>query len=45
MEILILIFLVILIVINLKNNTKNDDKINKDNIEKSQNELIQKMKK
>ncbi|MAO02352.1 MAG: hypothetical protein CMP69_03985 [Flavobacteriales bacterium] len=45
MEILILIFLVILIVINLKNNTKNDDKINKDNIEKSQNELIQKNEK
>ena len=45
MEILILIFLVILIVINLKNNRKNDDKINKDNIEKSQNELIQKNEK
>ena len=45
MEILILIFLVILIVINLKNDTKNDDKINKDNIEKSQNELIQKNEK
>ena len=45
MEILILIFLVILIVINLKNNKKNDDKINKDNIEKSQNELIQKNEK
>tara|TARA_B100001287_G_C22674008_1_gene526728 strand:+ start:677 stop:1843 length:1167 start_codon:yes stop_codon:yes gene_type:complete len=45
MEILILIFLVILIVINLKNSTKNDDKINKDNIEKSQNELIQKNEK
>ena len=45
MEILILTFLVILIVINLKNNRKNDDKINKDNIEKSQNELIQKNEK
>jgi len=44
MEILILIFLVILIIISIYN-LKNNDKIDKESIEKSQNELIQKNEK